>query len=69
MLAPGVWNGDPFGTLQSGNYLQEGFYVWADSVDNQSTSDKDNRVAPPIQVALKLAGAIHSVDILVNFNR
>ena len=68
LLVPGIWNSDPFGQLESGDYLEEGFYSWADSVDNQSTSDKDNRISPPVQVALKLAGAIHSVDILVNFN-
>lgn len=69
LFALGIWHGDPFGELENGGYLDQGFYSWADTVDNQSTSDKDNRIAPPIQVALKLAGAIHSVDILVNFNR
>ncbi|MGA6104751.1 DUF3383 domain-containing protein [Pseudomonas solani] len=68
-FAPGVWNGDPFGNLVSGERLDEGFYVWADSVDNLSTSDREQRKAPPIQVALKMAGAVHSVDVLVNFDR
>lgn len=68
-IAPGVWNGDPFGTLETGDRLDEGFYVWADTVDNLSTSDREQRKAPPIQTAIKLAGAIHSVDIIVNFDR
>ncbi|VFR20214.1 Phage-related protein [plant metagenome] len=68
-FAPGVWNGDPFGTLAAGDRLDDGFYVWADTVDNLSTSDREQRKAPPIQVALKLAGAIHSADIIVNFDR
>ncbi|SFC86103.1 DUF3383 domain-containing protein [Pragia fontium] len=68
-FAPGVWNGDSFGTLNSGDRLDDGFYVWADTVDNLSISDREQRKSPPIQVAVKLAGAIHSVDVMVNFNR
>lgn len=68
-FAPGIWNGDGFGTLETGDRLDDGFYVWADSVDNLSTTDREARKAPPIQVALKLASAIHSVDVLVNFDR
>ncbi|MGE7137946.1 DUF3383 domain-containing protein [Luteibacter sp. NPDC031894] len=68
-FAAGIWNGDGFGTLETGDRLDDGFYVWADTVDNLSTSDREARKAPPIQVALKLASAIHSVDVLVNFDR
>lgn len=68
-FAPGIWNGDGFGALATGDRLDDGFYVWADSVDNLSTSDREARRAPPIQTALKLASAIHSVDVLVNFDR
>ncbi len=68
-IAPGIWNGDPFGTLETGDRLDEGFYVWADTVDNLSTSDREQRKSPPIQTAIKLAGAIHSVDVIVNFDR
>ena len=68
-FAAGIWNGDGFGTLATGDRLDDGFYVWADTVDNLSTSDRENRKAPPIQVALKLAGAFHSADIIVNFDR
>lgn len=68
-FASGIWRGDPFGHLHTGERLEEGFYVWADTVDRLSSSDREARKAPPIQVALKLAGAIHSADILVNFDR
>lgn len=68
-FAPGVWNGDPFGTLAKGDYLEDGFYAWCDSVDNLSTSDREKRKAPPIQTALKLGGAVHGVDVIVNFDR
>lgn len=68
-FAAGVWNGDPFGTLNTGDYLDEGFYVWSDTTDNLTSSDREQRKAPPSQVALKMAGAIHSVDVIVNFDR
>jgi hypothetical protein len=30
---------------------------------------REQRIAPPIQVAVKLAGAIHEVDGLITVNR
>lgn len=69
LAAPGVWNGPSFGALVTGQYLKNGYYVFVPSVDLQSQSDRDARKAPPIQIALKLAGAIQSVDVLVTVNR
>lgn len=68
-FAPGVWTGDAFGQLATDDYLAEGYYVWADTVDNLSSDDREQRKAQPIQTALKMAGAIHSADIIVNFVR
>nr|WP_233242709.1 DUF3383 family protein [Xylella fastidiosa] len=68
-FAPGLWNGEAFGALATGDYLEAGFYVWADSVDTLSTSDRQARRAPPLQIAVKLAGAIHAVDVIINFDR
>lgn len=69
LAAPGVWNAPGFGQLQQGQYLKSGYYIFAQSVDLQSESDRAARKAPPIQVAIKLAGAVQSVDVLVNVNR
>lgn len=69
LIAPGVWNAAGFGSLQQGQYLKNGYYIFAESVALQSESDRSSRVAPPIQVAVKLAGAIQSVNVLVNVNR
>ena len=68
LLAPGVWNSQGFGTLQQDDYLSKGFYVYAQRVDSQLESDRAARKAPPIQIAAKLAGAVHeiSIDITVN---
>jgi hypothetical protein len=69
LIAPGVWRAGGFGTLQYGEYLAKGWYTWANSVDNQPQSEREARVAPLIQVAIKLAGAVHHSDVLVNVNR
>ena len=69
LVAPGVWNASGFGTLTTGQYLKTGFYIYAQPVALQSQADRETRAAPPIQVAIKLAGAIQSVDVIVDVNR
>lgn len=69
LAAPGQWNASGFGELKQGDYLKEGYYIYAPPIASQSQSDRDARVSPPIQVALKLAGAIQELDVLVNVNR
>lgn len=69
LIAPGVWNADGFGQLQAGDFLKSGYYVYAQSVALQSQADREARKAPPIIAAVKLAGAIQEVDILINVNR
>lgn len=69
LAAPGTWTAQGFGQLQTGTYLKTGYYIYATPVALQSQSDREARVAPPIQVALKLAGAIQSLNVLVNVNR
>ena len=69
MVAPGVWNSTGFGGLSQGDYLPKGFYVYAPPVATQFQADRDARKSVPFQVAVKLAGAIHTVDVMVNVNR
>ena len=69
LLAPGKWNSEGFGDLKDGDYLESGYYVWVDSVDNQDQSDREARKSQPFQWAGKLAGAIESVDIVGTVNR
>jgi hypothetical protein len=69
LSAPGVWNAAGFGQLTQGQYLKSGYYIYAQPIALQSESDRALRKAPPIQVALKLAGSIQTVDVLVNVNR
>lgn len=69
LIAPGVWNGGPIGQIESGDTLTKGYYVYADSVDNQAQSDREARKSPVIQAAIKLAGAIHYADVQINVVR
>ncbi|MBR8123226.1 DUF3383 domain-containing protein [Burkholderia multivorans] len=68
-LGPGVWNSAGFGALNQGDTLAKGYYVYAPAIATQSQADREARKSVTFQVAAKEAGAIHSVDILVNVNR
>ena len=69
LIAPGVWNGDEFGTLKKGDTLTTGFYVYIQPLDEQAQADREHRKAPPVQIAVKLKGAVHSIDATVVVNR
>ncbi|WP_413206717.1 DUF3383 domain-containing protein [Rhodospirillum sp. A1_3_36] len=69
LIAPGIWNADGFGQLERGDRLDKGWYIYAQRVDDQDQSEREQRKAPPIQIAAKLAGAIHSLDIAIDVNR
>jgi len=69
LIAPGVWNADGFGQLQEGDYLPQGWYIYSLPIVDQAQSEREARKAPPIQCAVKLAGAIHSVDVQIDVNR
>lgn len=69
LLGEGQWNGDSFGALETGDYLPNGFYVFANSLDDQAQSEREARKAPVFQIAAKLAGAVHFADVIVSVNR
>ncbi|AHX12940.1 hypothetical protein CH75_06515 [Dyella jiangningensis] len=69
LVAPGVWNAPGFGALSNGQTLAKGYYVYAPPISSQSQADRAARKAPTIQVALKLAGAVHFANVIVNVNR
>ena len=71
VFAPGTWTSpDFFGDLDTlkRSVAATGFYVLAGQLSDQPQVDRQNRISPPIQVAVKNAGAIHEVDIIINFN-
>lgn len=68
-LAPGQWNANGFGQLVQGAYLDKGYYIYAPPIYLQSQAAREARQSVPFQVAAKLAGAIQTVDVIVNVNR
>lgn len=67
-LAPGTWNStDTFGNIDDFNRNIEefGFYMYQQPVAEQSQTEREDRIAPLLQIAGKEAGAVHSGSILV----
>jgi hypothetical protein len=69
LLAPGVWTSGGFGALSTGDYMPKGFYVYAPPIVTQLSADRSARKSVTFQIAAKLAGAIRTVDIIINVNR
>lgn len=69
LLAPGIWNAGGFGNLKQGDLLSKGYYIYQPPIAAQSQPDRAARKSVSFQVAAKLAGAIHTVNIAINVNR
>ncbi|WP_312740890.1 DUF3383 family protein [Cedecea neteri] len=69
LVAAGLWNGGPIGQLSPGDTLTKGYYVYAQPLVQQAQADREARKAPLIQVACKLAGAVHYADVQINVVR
>lgn len=67
-LAPGVWTNPGFGSLNQGDFMQQGFYVYAPLVATQSQADRAARKSVTFQFAAKLAGAVHTVQFAITVN-
>jgi hypothetical protein len=68
-LAPGMWTAPGFLELETGDPIELGYLVLHEAIDDQVVADREARICPPIYIAVKLAGAIHSVVIQINVNR
>ena len=68
LLAPGLWNQAGFGGLAQGDFVPKGYYIYSTPVSQQSLADRAARKAPVFQIAAKLAGAVHTADIIINVN-
>ena len=66
ILASAAWRGTDTGPVRSGDIIENGFLLWADSYDDQSDGDRAAHRAVPVQCALTLAGSIESIVITVN---
>jgi hypothetical protein len=68
-LAGGEWTGYDILNLKNGDTLPKGYLVQSQPVNEQSDADRQARKSPNIYVAIKEAGAMHSVIIGVYVNR
>lgn len=69
--APGAWTspdvfGDPTALIRCIKDI--GFYVFSLPIAQQDISDRADRKAPLVQIAIKEAGAVHSSNVIVNVN-
>lgn len=69
LVAPGTWQSGGFGQLAQGDYLPKGYYIYAPKVSAQNPSDRAARKSVPIQIAAKLAGAVHEISVAVSVNQ
>lgn len=70
-IAPGQWNAtETFGNQADflTNVLTKGYYIYSQPVNQQLVAQRNARIAPLVQIAVKEAGAIHSsiINIYVN---
>jgi hypothetical protein len=68
LVAPGVWNGGPFGVLTSGQFMPTGFYTYTPPVSSLTAGQRAARQAPPIQCAINLGNAIHEANVAITVN-
>lgn len=68
-LATGTWTLSPVGNLNTGDYVENGYYLYSEPYAKQITADREARKAMPINGALKYSGFMHTVDILLTLNQ
>ncbi len=71
-FAPGEWNGAiPFGNPDDfiRNIRETGYYIYSLPIAQQVQAEREDRIAPVVQIALKRSGAMHSSDVLVTIQR
>jgi hypothetical protein len=68
VLAPGEWNDSTtFGDPETHERVirEAGYYVYSSPIAQQSQTQRGQRIAVPVQIAAKEAGAIHTSDVAV----
>lgn len=70
-IAPGSWQssetfGDP--VIFNQNILSNGYYIYSLPIVQQNQTEREERIAPLVQIACKRAGAIQESDVIVLVN-
>ena len=72
LIAPGTWNDSvPFGNPEDflRNIEERGYYIYSIPISQQPQTEREARIAPVVQIAIKLSGALHSSNVIVNVQR
>lgn len=72
LVSAGTWNDSiPFGNSEDflRNIEEKGYYIYSLPISQQSQAEREGRIAPLVQIAIKLAGAFHSSNVIVNVQR
>jgi hypothetical protein len=72
-IAPGVWNGPLFGSLQlnadgTNPILSTGYYVYQPPIASQPALQRAQRISVPFQIAGNLAGATQTVNVMITLS-
>lgn len=71
-ISAGKWNDSiPFGNSEDfiRNIEEVGYYIYSLPISQQSQAEREERIAPLVQIAIKLAGAFHKSNVIVNVQR
>ena len=66
ILSTAIWRGTPSGPIHTGDTVENGYALWADSYDDQSPADRSAHKSVPIHILLCLTGSVESVVLTVN---
>lgn len=67
-----VWNDAiPFGNPEDfqRNIQEKGYYIYSLPIAQQNQAEREQRIAPVVQIAIKLSGAIHQSNVIVQIQR
>ena len=66
------WNDSiPFGDPEDfqRNIEEKGYYIYSLPIAQQAQEEREARIAPVVQIAIKMSGAIHSSNVIVQVQR
>jgi len=66
------WNDSiPFGDVEDfqRNIQEKGYYIYSIPIAEQNQAEREQRIAPVVQIAIKLSSAIHSSNVIVQIQR
>lgn len=69
LIGGGIWNGEQVLNLNTGDAIENGYYIEAETIASQSAANRASRISPPIYIALLATGAIEHVVINVVVER